>query len=67
MTDLRWVIRRNKVTAAQVAEYREKHNVSMEAAKRILKNEQGPTLQYRDGIGYPWIDVPLEVLEHEAE
>lgn len=62
MIELRWVITSKKVTAAQVAEYRNAHSVSMEAAKRILKNERGPTLQYRIGIGYEWKDVPLEVI-----
>lgn len=62
MTELRWVIRKKKVTAAQVSAYREEHGCTMEDAKRKLTNEQGPTLQYRISIGYPWKDVPLEVI-----
>lgn len=61
--EVRWVIRRKKVTAAQVAAYRDEHSVTMEAAKRILTDERGPTLQYRIGIGYEWHDVPIEVIE----
>ena len=62
MTDMRWVIRKKKVTAAQVSAYRDEHGTTMEEAKRILVSERGPTLQYRIGIGYPWHDVPIEVI-----
>lgn len=66
--ELRWLIRRNTVTAEKVSQYRQANSVSMMAAKNILQDERGPVLQYRTCTGVlgqlwtDWKDVPTEVI-----
>ena len=62
---MRWVIKKNHVTAEMVREYMDKESMSMSIAKKILVDEQ-MSLQYWDsevfdgaaGEWGSWIDVP---------
>ncbi len=62
---MRWVIKKNRVTAAMVREYTDKEGMSMSLSKKILEEEQ-MSLQYWDdevcdcatGKYGSWIDVP---------
>ena len=69
---MRWLVKRNKVTAEQVKKYAEENDVSMLAAKMLLAKETTPVLQYWDDGGSlavmgggEWKDVPYIVEEHE--
>lgn len=68
---LRWIVKKNKVTAEQVRKYAEENDVSMMAAKMLLAKETAPVLQYWDDGGSfavmtgEWKDVPYIVEEHE--
>ena len=69
---MRWIVKRNKVTAEQVKKYAEENDVSMLAAKMLLAKETTPVLQYWDDGGSlavmgggEWRDVPYIVEEHE--
>ena len=69
---MRWLVKRNKVTAEQVKKYAEENDVSMLAAKMLLAKETTPVLQYWDDGGSlavmgggEWRDVPYIVEEHE--
>ena len=69
---MRWIVKRNKVTAEQVKKYAEENDVSMLAAKMLLAKETTPVLQYWDDGGSlavmgggEWKDVPYIVEEHE--
>ncbi len=57
--ELRWLVRRNQVTAEQVRAYRDTHCVSIMDAKKILCNENAPILQWREGAR-AWEEVPME-------
>lgn len=61
---VRWLIRRNEVTAEEVSEYASENNLPLMTAKRILVNESVPVLQYRNVAGR-WIDVPTCVISHK--
>ncbi len=62
---MRWVIKKNHVTAEMVREYMDKESMSMSIAKKILVDEQ-MSLQYWDSEAFDgaagkwgsWIDVP---------
>ena len=69
---MRWLVKRNKVTAEQIKQYATEHNLRMMEAKKILVNEIQPVLQYWDDGGSlavmgggEWRDVPYIVEEHE--
>lgn len=57
---IRWMIKRNTVTAEMVREYAAKEGLPTSVAKKELVNEQ-MSLQYRDEVG-GWIDVPNVVV-----
>lgn len=61
---LRWVIRKNKVTAAQVKELADEWELSISQAKFELENKSGPILQqwwyWPDSCG-EWRDIPIEI------
>lgn len=63
---LRWVTKKNHVTADEVRKYCEKnHTRQLKSAKEILENEEGPTLQYFDEVTGDWEEVE-EVLEYRG-
>ena len=62
---LRWLIRRNEVTAMQVREYAQAHDISMMQARGQLVKETPPVLQYHTVLG-GWQDVPTEVVPHDS-
>ena len=62
--EIRWVIYENKITAADVAAYRDEARVSLDTAARVLRERTAPRLQYRQGMSYDWQDVPTVVLPH---
>jgi len=62
--ELRWVVYKNSVTAAMVKAYADKYCMPMFEAKKKLVAETQPVLQCRNGMGYEWTDVPIEVLPH---
>lgn len=68
---LRWLVRRNNVTADEIRNYRETHAISFNEAKRLLIDEREPVLQqWWETEGYEheeyltqggeWRDVPIE-------
>jgi hypothetical protein len=63
--ELRWVIYQNQVTAKQVAAHAAALPCPMQEAKRVLQARTLPVLQYRQGMGFEWQDVPTEVLPHK--
>jgi len=62
---LRWLIQRNAVTAAEVRNYAETHDLPMMQARDELINETRPVLQYHTVLG-GWQDVPTEVIPHDS-
>jgi hypothetical protein len=67
IVELRWLIRKNKVTAEQVVELAASLPCTMAAAKKQLVNEFGPVLQFKyESIG-AWHDVPVVVEYRNVE
>lgn len=68
---LRYLVTRNKVTADQVDAYRTEHDSTLEHARRVLVNQQGPVLQQQvkqhpsddDMISW-WEDVETVIEEN---
>lgn len=66
---IRWVIKKNRVTAEMVREYATKESLPLSVANKELVNEQ-MSLQYWDAEAYEgatgpygaWIDVPNVVV-----
>jgi hypothetical protein len=63
---LRWLVRRNEVTAMEVREYALANDLPMMEAKQQLVNETKPVLQYHTLAG-GWQDVPVEVLTNNPK
>lgn len=63
---LRWLVRRNEVTAMEVREYALANDLYMMEAKQQLVNETKPVLQYYTVLG-GWQDVPVEVLTNNPK
>ena len=63
---VRWLIRRNEVTAEEVREYAAANDLPLMTAKRILINESLPVLQYRNVAGR-WLDVPTCVISDKEK
>jgi hypothetical protein len=62
--ELRWVVYRNSVTAAQVKAYADKYCMPMFEAKKKLAAQSEPVLQYRDGTGFDWQNASTVVLPY---
>ena len=62
---LRWVTTKNRITANEILEFRQKNPAwgSLPLIKEYLEYVEGPTLQYFDEATGDWEDVP-EVLEY---
>jgi hypothetical protein len=63
---LRWLAKCNTVTAAEVQAYRERHQVAMFEAKRILQNSKPTVLQqwYQDEMNSEigeWREIELVI------
>jgi hypothetical protein len=66
MTELRWLIKKNlDVTVDTVLMYAERHMCTMNEARARMIDERPPVLQYRDGMGCEWQDVPTVVEQHK--
>jgi len=57
---LRWLIRRNTVTNAQIRDHARAHGLPMMEAKRQLVNRTDPVLQYWDS-SKGWQTVPTVI------
>jgi hypothetical protein len=57
---LRWLIRRNTVTDAQIREYARAHDLPYMESKRQLVNHTDPVLQYWDSFE-GWQTVPTVI------
>lgn len=61
---LRWLIRKNYITAEHVRAYAIANDVSLLAAKSALENVSPPVLQFRLQDTDMWDDVPFEYIPH---
>lgn len=63
---MRWLIRRDRVTADMVRKHSEIFGTTLAKSKQMLLRETPKVLQYcTDGVN--WIDVPTVVTPHEKE
>ena len=63
MLKLRFLIRKNHLTAEKVREYADRANLTLMQAKRELAYETKPVLQYwfEDDWNAHWVDIPTVV------
>jgi hypothetical protein len=63
---LRWLVKRNKIDAIAISNFREKNGCSISEAKRILEDAYAPVLQQMiiDGGQQVWVTIPTVVVPH---
>lgn len=64
--ELRWLILSNPTTAEEVERYARVYGMSQRVARARMQMRTAPVLQYRQGLGYDWEDVPTVVIPHPS-
>lgn len=64
MTQLRWLILENKVTAKEISDYRKTSGCTTYEARQVLTKRTAPVLQCTDFFGR-WQNIPVVVEEHD--